>query len=347
MYRVAGICLAVLMGVSGWAMGQDDDFVMGNYQGEFTSSGWQNRSIRAEVAAMSVIRYRAVFYIGAEGTEEQRIEITRGRKRGGDSEETPKDLEEMRRKAVIDFDGVLDLGPAFGGKHTLSGTIERETFTGVFKGASGEGAFTLKRVFIEPPTLGQAPPEGAIVLLDGTNLDAWAPCPHWRIQSGGGLQVQGADIHTLQQFGDAQYHLEFKCPFMPSATGQARGNSGVYVMGRYEVQVLDSFADLPMDNLCGGIYKQAKPVVCASLPPLQWQTYDITFRAPRFDASGAKTQNAVITVVHNGITIHDNVELTDRTPGGYPGDEAATGPLLLQDHGDKVQFRNIWVKPLD
>jgi len=128
---------------------------------------------------------------------------------------------------------------------------------------------------------------------------------------------------------------------------QSRGNSGVYVQGRYEVQVLDSFAEPPADNYCGGIYKIAAPLVNACLPPGEWQTYDITFYAPRYDDSGKKIKNAQITVYHNGTLIHDKLELPHPTPGGVSETEAKTGPLYLQNHGDAVQYRNIWVEPLE
>ena len=110
--------------------------------------------------------------------------------------------------------------------------------------------------------------------------------------------------------------------------------------------MLDSFADLPADNLCGGIYKKAVPLVCASAPPLQWQTYDITFTAPKYE-NGAKTANARITAMHNGILIHDDIELPEGTPGGVSNEEAPAGPLFFQDHGNDVNYRNVWVKPLE
>lgn len=345
MIRMAGIVAVALLAGCLWAAAEDDDHVMGNYQGTLSGKGWQDRSIRAQVAATSLVRYRAVFYVSAGGVSEKRVEI-RGKKIGP-APDAEKDKKERWEDKVIEFQGEVNLGSELGGRCTVTGKINKEVFSGVIKGKESEGAFEMKRVFIEPPTLGMKPPENAIVLLDGSNLDQWAPCPHWRLQEDGSLQVQGSDIVTTRQFGDAQYHLEFRCPFLPAESGQARGNSGVYVQGRYEIQVLDSFADLPADNLCGGIYKEAVPLVCASLPPLQWQTYDITFRAPKFDAAGKKTANARITVVHNGITIHDDLELKARTPGGLEGDEGPTGPLLLQDHGNPVRFRNVWVEPLN
>ena len=339
MSRIMTVALLAGVLMAGFAVAESDDFVMGNYSGAFTGDDWKDRPIRVQVVAMSVVRYRAIFFIG----QEERVQV-KGKKRAR-PKGVPKIEDEVLRKkaAVIDFKGAVEGRDGL----EITGTIAKEKFTGEIHGAGINAAFALQRTFLDPPTRGMTAPEGAVVLLDGSNLDQWELVPRWRLQGSGSIKTSGSDIRSKQEFGDAQYHIEFLCPFMPSDSGQARGNSGVYVMGRYEVQVLDSFGDLPKDNLCGGIYQRATPVVCASLPPLQWQTYDITFKAPRFDASGNKTQNAVITVNHNGIVIHDNVALTDRTPGGASGPEASKGVLLLQGHGDRVEFRNVWVKPLD
>jgi hypothetical protein len=147
---------------------------------------------------------------------------------------------------------------------------------------------------------------------------------------------------SKRTFGDHFLHIEFRTPFMPASRGQARGNSGVYVQGRYEVQVLDSFGLEGKDNECGGIYRLAAPRVNMCFPPLAWQTYDIDFVAARYDAAGKKVANARITVKHNGVTIHDNLELPSATPGYKPEGPEKLG-LFLQNHGNPVVFRNIWV----
>ena len=126
---------------------------------------------------------------------------------------------------------------------------------------------------------------------------------------------------SKQTFGNSTYHVEFRVPYLPLLAGQARGNSGVYLQGRYEVQVLDNFGDPPADNHCGGICRVAAPLVNACLPPGEWQTYDIDFRAPRFSKNGEKVADAVISVIHNGIAIHENVKIPGCTGGGIGADE--------------------------
>jgi hypothetical protein len=196
------------------------------------------------------------------------------------------------------------------------------------------------------------PPKGAIVLFDGKNLDQWVsrndpkkPAP-WKLVEGAAVQAGGGDIMTKQTFdGTFKLHVEFRVPYMPKATGQGRGNSGVYLQGRYEVQVLDSYGLDSKDNDCGAIYTIAKPLVNACKAPTVWQSYDIDFHAPKF-ADGKKTEPGRISVVHNGIKIQDDTKLTkDNTTAGLGGDPAAPGPILLQDHGNPVQYRNIWLLP--
>ncbi len=189
----------------------------------------------------------------------------------------------------------------------------------------------------ESPTLGAKPPEGAIVLFDGTSVDAWDGAT---IIDGKWLGAQ--NVATKEKFEDHHLHIEFRTPFMPKSQGQARGNSGVYLQSRYEVQVLDSFGLEGKNNECGGIYSIAEPIVNMCLPPLVWQTYDIDFTAARYDDSGTKTKNARATIKHNGVVIHDNLELPHGTPGRHPEGPGADS-LFLQNHGNPVVFRNVWV----
>lgn len=196
------------------------------------------------------------------------------------------------------------------------------------------------------------PPADAIVLFDGTNADAWRkvksdePCP-WRVVDGALVCRPGSgSIETRQSWGDQQLHLQFAVPHMPEASGQGKGNSGVYLQGRYEVQVLDSFGLEPKPNECGAIYGIAAPLLNACLPPETWQTYDILFRAPRFGAEGQVTEPARITVLQNGVAIHHNQAADHPTTAAPYGDQAPTGPLYLQDHGNTVRYRNVWVRPV-
>lgn len=193
------------------------------------------------------------------------------------------------------------------------------------------------------------PPAGAVVLFDGKSLDNWVKrdgkaAASWKLVDGGAMQVHGGDIITKQKFDGAfKLHVEFRVPYEPKNKGQARGNSGVYVQGRYEVQVLDSYGLKSGGNDCGAIYGVAAPKLNACKAPTVWQSYDIEFHAPVCEG-GKKKEPAVMTVYHNGVKIHDQVKITkDNTTAGMGGDPCTPGPIMLQDHGDAVQYRNIWL----
>jgi hypothetical protein len=194
-----------------------------------------------------------------------------------------------------------------------------------------------------------APPKDAVILFDGKNLDGWVKRdgkskPTWKVLEAGIMQVQGGDIMTREKFDGAfKLHVEFRVPYMPQAKGQGRGNSGVYLQGRYEVQVLDSYGLESKNNDCGAIYEVAAPLVNACKAPTIWQSYDIEFHSPRCE-NGKKAAPARVTVYQNGIKIHDNVEIpVDHTRAGMETDPCTPGPILLQDHGNPVQYRNIWL----
>lgn len=230
-------------------------------------------------------------------------------------------------------DGVLELKNDYG-----VGIVKDGKLT-VMLGGQEKPAGVLTRVERKSPTLGKKPPEGAVVLFDGSSVDAW---------QGGkmteeGLLVQGTK--SKQTFGDHTLHIEFLLPFKPAARGQGRGNSGVYVQGKYEVQVLDSFGLEGKMNECGGIYSVKACDLNMCFPALQWQTYDIDYAAGKYDDQGKSTEPPVITVRHNGVVIHKGVELPgDRNTTAAPikaGPEK--GPIYLQNHGNPVRYRNIWV----
>lgn len=197
-------------------------------------------------------------------------------------------------------------------------------------------------------TLGAKPPQGAIVLLDESGLNGWlgrdGKPAGWKVVDGVAT-VGDEDVHTEKRFGRYTLHVEFNVPYMPKQKGQARGNSGVYQTGSYELQVLDSYGLDPQTNDCGAIYKQIAPAVNACKPPLQWQTYDVTFHKAQVE-NGRVVKKARITVLQNGIKIIDDAEIRP-TPGGIGVKEGEDGPILLQNHGNPVQYRNIWIKPID
>ncbi len=199
----------------------------------------------------------------------------------------------------------------------------------------------------------KAPPEGAIVLFNGKNLDGWLgrndqPAA-WKVENGYMEVVpRQGNIRTAKTFGpDFKLHVEFWLPLMADKHGQARANSGVYLQGRYEIQVLDSYMnDTYPDGACGALYKILTPSKNASKPPEQWQTYDITFKAPRVDSEGKVTAPGELTVVQNSETIIDKGHFDKVTGGAMDEKLGNSGPILLQDHGCKVRFRNIWIQPL-
>ena len=206
-----------------------------------------------------------------------------------------------------------------------------------------------------PPEAALAPTEEDAPQVPG-ELAPWIPLPRneegpqpcrWQLLDNLAMEVRDGGIVSKRKFKDHKIHIEFRLPFMPKSREQARGNSGVYVQGRYEIQILDSYGMPPKDNECGGIYKVAQPRVNMCAPPLQWQTYDITFRAARFDEAGEKTENARVSVMHNGVLIHKDLVLPGPTPGCLDADESEPGGIHLQDHGNPIWFQNIWVLEMD
>jgi hypothetical protein len=206
-------------------------------------------------------------------------------------------------------------------------------------------------VWPEPPVIDPgapgAAPSDATVLFDGKDLSQWAGGENWEIKDGYAIARKNS-IQTKQPYGDCQLHVEFATPAEVSGSGQGRGNSGVYLMGKYELQVLDSYNnDTYFDGQCGAIYKQQPPTVNASRGPGEWQAYDIIFEAPRFDEQGGLAKPAYVTVFHNGVAIHNHYELQGGTsyiePPKYTKHDEKL-PLSLQFHNNPVRFRNIWIR---
>ncbi len=200
------------------------------------------------------------------------------------------------------------------------------------------------------PTLGMAPPEGAIAPLATGDMSQWhgrdGSPGTWPVEDGVTTPV-GGDIITNDVHEDAYIHVEFLVPDMPEASGQAKGNSGIALQGRFEIQVLDSYGfAAPGTGDCGAVYGQAAPLVNACRPPLEWQTYDIVLRSARMNEQGEVTEKARVTVFLNGRLIQNNTEIPG--PTGIQIDESTDGPgpLLLQDHGFPVQYRNVWIQHL-
>lgn len=198
--------------------------------------------------------------------------------------------------------------------------------------------------------------DNKVILFDGKNLDnfyAWDDevpdkkgVPEWEIKDGA-MTVTRGHLVSKYEYGDAHVHVEFRIPDQPDREGQWKGNSGVYVHGCYEIQVLDSWGNKPTDDECGAVYGIFPPRVNASLPPEQWQTYDIIVRAAKLNEDGSIREPAVMTVIHNGIVIHNNRVIPRNNPGGITNYVVEKGPLLLQDHRCPVSYRNIWIRPLD
>lgn len=201
---------------------------------------------------------------------------------------------------------------------------------------------------VDPGPIG-GPPSDAIVLFDGKDLSQWTGGDKWEVRDGYAV-ARGGGINTKQSFGDCQLHVEWAAPEEVKGEGQGRGNSGIYLMERYEVQVLDSYDNKTyFDGQAAAIYKQRPPMVNACRKPGEWQTYDILFTAPRFDDQGALTKPGYITVLHNGVVVQNHFELMGGTfyekPPSYTA-HPSRAPIHIQFHGNPVKFRNIWLREM-
>lgn len=289
---------------------KDPDFaIQGEYLGEGTF-GDQKATVGVQVIARADGKFEAYLLKGGLPGE--------GWRRGDERIR----LDGQREGQQTTLQGQDLRGKIADGKLMLEGRVKGE----------------LKRVERKSPTLGAKAPAGAVVLFDGSdasqNFDVVHLSPDGNLLSG---------VTSKAQFGSGKIHLEFRLSWMPQSQGQARSNSGVYLHDCYEVQVLDAFGLEGKDNECGGLYSIKAPDVNMCLPPMVWQTYDIEFTEPKYDANGQKVANARLTVRHNGQLIHDSIELPKHTPG-RKAEGPGPRPPHLQGHGNKVVYRNIWVQ---
>lgn len=292
---------------------ENPDFqVQGEYAGTFAGEN-DRATVGLQVAARGDGHFTALVYPG-------------GLPGDGWNERDPLEGETSRDSAG---EIVFTFGP-------YSAKFDEDAFEVIHSERGSVGR--LESVQRESPTAGKQPPDGAVVLFDGSSVDAFRDGAR---MTEDGLLIEGAISRV--EFEDARIHIEYRLPLMPMADGQHRANSGAYVQNRYEVQILESFGELPSINGHASLYNEREPDLNMSYPPLQWQTLDIDFTAPRFDENGEKTANARFTVRHNGVVVHDDVELPHGTGAGQARGEGGPGPLHLQDHGDPVRFRNVWI----
>jgi hypothetical protein len=316
------LCTLALLALStfasqGFAAGEkvssadDPDFkVQGEYTGEMKDPGGEVIKMGVQVIAEGGGKFHAAAYLGGlpgDGWIGEGRFDTNG---------------EMK-------DGIVVFGGNDGRAEIKDGVL-------TVKAPDGKVMAELKKTERASSTLGEKAPEGAVVLFDGTSADAF---------EGGKLnddKTLAAGATSKQKFGSCKLHIEFQLPFMPESRGQQRGNSGIYLQGRYEVQMLDSFGLKGEDNECGGIYSIKAPDMNLCYPPLAWQTYDIDYTAAEYK-DGQKVKNAKITVKHNGQVIHEDVELPKTTTAAPVAEGPEPGPIYLQDHGNPVRYRNVWV----
>jgi len=322
LFPIAAIASLLVVGV---AVGEDgprgpvhleppkDDasyLLMGEFAGSVTTGEGKTETIGLQIRPLGKGEFEAVSYAGGLPGQENH-----------NPEATP-----MIGRLSGDF-LILSGGP-------WAVFAERDHCTLISR--SGDKLGKLDRVIRRSPTLAAKAPEGAIVLFDGSDTDQFVNGQ----MTEDGLLIEGTEFKPMHQ--DFDLHLEYRLPYMPEARDQGRGNSGVYIQGRYECQILDSFGVTPVFNGAGALYRFRAPAMNMSLPPLAWQTYDIRFTAPRWAGDGTKIRNARITSWLNGVIVQNDVELENKTGAGQ--EELPTLlPTKLQNHTDPVRFRNIWI----
>ncbi len=290
----------------------DDYALQGEYSGSIKAGDGEVK-LGVQVIALGDGKFRAVAYPG-----------------GLPGDGWKKELLNFQAEAERDGDAIRFSLPGQGSGELTSSRIS-------IKNSEGDVIGDIPKVTRKSTTLGKMPPKDAVVLFDGSTADHF---------EGGRLsddKLLMEGVTSKELFGSFKLHLEFRLPFQPFARGQGRGNSGCYMQGRYETQILDSFGLKGEHNECGGVYTISPPAVNMCFPPLAWQTYDVDYTAATYDDAGKKVKHARMTVLHNGVKVHDNLELDHATTAHPVKEGPEPGPIYLQNHGNPVRFRNIWV----
>jgi hypothetical protein len=295
---------------------KDPDFaIQGEYVGEITLNVGK-RNIGVQVIAKGLGEFDLKLLMGGLPGD------------GWDGKTTMKSVAKRGEDGTVAITGKEFSGSISDGTMTIKDGMKIES--------------TLKKIVRKSSTLGAKPPEGAVVLFGGPGDEK-----NWN----GGKIVELSDgkylnmgITSKEKFGAFKAHFEFRLPWMPNSSGQGRANSGVFLVDQYEVQVLDSFGLKGENNECAGIYSRVKPSVNMCYPPMSWQTYDIEFTPAEFNEDKKKIKNARTTILHNGVKVHDDVEIKGHTADDSP-ETPGPGPFQLQNHGDPLVYQNIWVVP--
>jgi len=322
-----------------WTDPQDEKLPLDfKIQGEYV-----DQEIGAQVIALGKGEFHAVLYPGGlpgAGWDGKNKILMDGRLKGEKAIFLPAaGKKKYMAKSAAEFSATSKFPPT--GNLPYLGSLQDGVFS--VKASKGKTS-SLKRTIRQSPTLGGQPPKGAIVLFDGSEKSL----ANWQ----GGrvdkktklLNTDGRDIKTKEKFLNYSMHLEFMLPFKPDARSQGRGNSGFYHVDLYEMQILDSFGLMGLNNECGGIYQKANSMVNMCLPPLQWQAYDVEFSSAVMK-DGKKVKNATLTAKLNGVLIHNKLEINGKTGGSRNEPEGTPGVIKLQGHGNPLQFRNAWIMP--
>ncbi len=318
-----GLCIAFLQAVSFAAESTPaaiPDPIMGDYVGQWISQGGKKEQVSGQVRSLGDGVYDGFVLLNNSGLQGTPLRLT------STSPASNGSLKLSGSTASVKSTELLPKADA-----TLS--IENGKLTGTLSGDLGSGQIQAERIVRKSPTLGSKPPAGAVMLFDGKDTSHWKDFT-WKVTPEGTLQVGKGNIYIAEKYNHYRVHVEFRVPFMPKAQGQARGNSGVYLQSIYEVQVLDSFGLFPLEiNDCGSVYGIATASGNACLPPMEWQTFDLVYRAGDPSTRGRPQ----ITVLHNGSSVVTRALVPEKLVGkGGGGGNDKGGALMLQDHGNPV-----------